>query len=44
MPEYHKGCGGIIVFFSNFTEKQDIETPVCSKCGATGNEIRTDIK
>jgi hypothetical protein len=44
MTEYHKYCGGIIVFFSSFTEKQDIEIPICSKCGSTGKAIRTDIK
>lgn len=41
--ERHEGCGGIVVNFSSFTEKEDIETPVCMKCGAMGKPIRTPI-
>jgi len=40
----HEGCGGIIVFFSSFTETHDVETPVCTKCGAQGKQIRTEVK
>ena len=40
----HVGCGGRMVLFSSFTENYDIETPICSKCGAQGKQIRKKIE
>jgi len=39
----HIGCGGKMILFSSFTDHFDVETPICSKCGAQGEQIRKRI-
>lgn len=42
--QIHEECGGEIVFFSSFNDTYDVETPVCTKCGTNGKDIRRKIE
>lgn len=44
MPDYHKGCGGVIAYISSSVKGYNVETAVCLRCGGVGQDVRIESR